>query len=31
MFFILKINAGEVVAGISVYYDKNTCDPPSTR
>ena len=28
--FLLKINALELVAGISVYYDKNTCARPST-
>ena len=27
---LLKIIAFEVVAGVSVNYDKNTCDPPST-
>ena len=30
MFFILKITALELVAGISLSYDKNTCDRPST-
>ena len=27
---LLKIIAFEVVAGVFVNYDKNTCDPPST-
>ena len=26
MFLVLKINALELIAGKSVYYDKNTCD-----
>ena len=25
-----NVYAFEVVAGVSVNYDKNTCDPPST-
>ena len=30
MFFVLKITAVELVAGISLNYDKNTCDRPSS-
>ena len=30
MFFLLKINALELVSEISVYCDKNTCDRSST-
>ena len=29
-YFVLKINALEVLAGISLSYDKNTCDQPKT-
>ena len=29
MFFVLKIIAVEVVAEISLNYNKNTCDQPS--
>ena len=31
MLMVLKINALEVLAGVSVNYEKNTCDWPSTR
>ena len=30
MLMVLKITAFEVVAGVSVNYDKNKCDWPST-
>ena len=31
MLMVLKINALEVLAGVSVNYEKNTCDWLSTR
>ena len=30
-FWVSKIKSLELVVGISIYCEKNTCDPPSTR
>ena len=31
MFWVSKIKSLELVVGISIYCEKNTCDPPSRR